>query len=558
MAGNRFDRRKLGRYDTPERLSKAIVGWAIRCSSDRVLEPSSGSGVFVQNALDRLKALGSPEPRNQVWACDIDPKAWKQTTQNGRLHHSHVWRADFLTLVNLTGIRGRKFSSIVGNPPYVSLHRMSLPQRLRARSAIDRLEASLDFKASLWAYFVLVATCALQEDGRLAMILPEAVLHADYARKLLRIISRRFGSCTLLSVRERFFLNDGAGERVVILLVDAFRSRGTSENIFLHEAEDIEEAESFLVQPETKPGVSRHLNGHAVPHLIRTDGTIDLANQPSTKALGEFADIKIGVVTGANKFFLINESARQKLRLPESALIRILPRFVECRGLAFGAPEWQRIRDTEKPCWLILPNVKEKRKSVLNYLRRYSKEAKGKNVTFGKRKPWYRVDLGKSPDAFLRYMGTSGPRLALSTGYANCTNTIHRVYFKRGISQLQQRTVAISLHSSFSQLSAEFEGRAYGLGVLKLEPSEAKRLRLLMPAQVTEADVNKRFTAIEKALAVNNHISATELADDWLYKHIPSLAATMPLQTLRSQLALAIKRRTGAKPIKKPRIRKNH
>jgi hypothetical protein len=79
-----------------------------------------------------------------------------------------------------------------------------------------------------------------------------------------------------------------------------------------------------------------------------------------------------------------------------------------------------------------------------------------------------------------------------------------------------------------------------------------------MPAQVTEADVNKRFTAIAKALAMRNHILATELADDWLYERIPGLAETIPLQTLRSQLALAIKRRTGVKPIKKPKIRKNH
>src|SRR5207237_5253490 len=99
---------------------------------------------------------------------------------------------------------------------------------------------------------------------------------------------------------------DGAGERVVILLADAFLSGGTSGNVSLHEAEDIEEAKSFLIQTETMEiGMSRQLNGHAVPHLIRKGGMIDLANQPHTKTFGEFAEIKIGAVTGANKFFLI-------------------------------------------------------------------------------------------------------------------------------------------------------------------------------------------------------------------------------------------------------------
>jgi adenine-specific DNA-methyltransferase len=529
------DRRKLGRYDTPQRLAQAIANWAIRHPTNEILEPSSGSGVFVQCALRRLAELGNSLAKKQVWACDFDPKALSQTIRNTGLHPFRTWQADFLSLVDENGAMGRRFTCVIGNPPYISLHRMALSQRNRARKTVARLGAKLDFKASLWAYFVIAASYSLQESGRMAMILPETALHAKYARELLIQVARHFTLCRLVSVRERCFLNDGAAERVVILLADSYQVAQTKVNIEMRECRNMSETEDFLIEAlanQLTPPLPQ-LNGHAVPYLLRNGsiGDTDLASVPRNRKLGDMATIKIGVVTGANDFFLLSEPERKQWRLPTSAVVRVLPRFLECDGLFFNAKNWRRIRDAGKRCWLLRPKAREDRKTVLKYLNTYRKTERQKNVTFSKRRPWHRVEMGRSPHAFLRYMGALGPRIALSRGYATCTNTIHRVYFKEGVSRLQREAIAISLHSSFTQLSAEFEGRAYGLGVLKLEPSEAARLRFLIPDDLAITDVKKTFAEMENALRRGNALLAAAIADDWLYRRIPKLSETLPLQS---------------------------
>ena len=48
-----------GGYYTPETISKFIVDWAIRTSSDTVLEPSCGDGSFLSVISNRLTKLGT-------------------------------------------------------------------------------------------------------------------------------------------------------------------------------------------------------------------------------------------------------------------------------------------------------------------------------------------------------------------------------------------------------------------------------------------------------------------------------------------------------------------
>jgi len=541
-------RRKLGRYDTPRLLSEAVADWAVRSPTDHVLEPSSGSGVLVLSVIHRLRSLGQSRPRSNVWACDIDPTACSQTMQNCRLSANRVWNADFLSLISQDGVAKRKFDSVVGNPPYVSLHRMPIRQRKSAFDIAERLNLPIDCKASLWGYFLAASVFALREKGRLALILPESILHAEYGRELLRTTGSLFSGCIALSIRERCFVADGTAERVVLLLGDDFRGSSSTSEIALHESATVKEAANFLsgLTP-ARAALLPRLNGHAVPHLLPSSLCMpfDLADIPCSIPLANCVDIKIGVVTGANDFFVLSESERKHLRLPLFAVTPILSRFEACPGLAFRWADWERSRDAGKKCWLFCPGPESRSKAVSNYLAAFPEQEKAKNCTFGKRSPWYAVQLDREPDAFLRYMGAYGPRMAFVRCSATCTNSVHRVYFKKDTTQLERKAIMMSLHSSFSQLSAEFEGRAYGSGVLKLEPSEARRVHLLLPHKLTDQYIDKCFRRVEKRLLREGILGATEEIDEWLYASIPQLEDVLPLSHLRTWLDAAVKRRLG-------------
>jgi hypothetical protein len=153
--------------------------------------------------------------------------------------------------------------------------------------------------------------------------------------------------------------------------------------------------------------------------------------------------------------------------------------------------------------------------------------------------------LGKAPDAFLRYMGAYAPRASLTTSGFTCTNTVHRLFFKKPLSLRTKKAVILSLHSSVSRLSSEFEGRAYGSGVLKLEPSEAKQLTLIIPPKPSRKRLESCFREVDEALRLGAPDKATDLVDAWLCAEISDLGKTVSLTQIRELAKLASTRRVG-------------
>jgi len=208
-------RRQLGRFDTPRPMAQALAEWGIRSSTDKILEPSSGGAVFLRSSISRLTDLGSKKPASRLTACDIDASACYLAKKAG-LSNSNVHLCDFLE-GNETF--KTKFDVILGNPPYVRRHRMSSADREK----LEKLEfdgIKLNRKASLWAYFVLKSTLLLKPGGRLGFVLPEALLYSEYGKQVLSWLTQRFKSCSLVSIRERCFVGEGANERVVVALLE--------------------------------------------------------------------------------------------------------------------------------------------------------------------------------------------------------------------------------------------------------------------------------------------------------------------------------------------------
>ena len=80
-------------------------------------------------------------------------------------------------------------------------------------------------------------------------------------------------------------------------------------------------------------------------------------------------------------------------------------------------------------------------------------------------------------------MSNKFPRLVLNEAKAVSTNTIHRVMFTWKDGMFSKAFIA-SFYNTLTMLSAELSGRSYGGGVLKLEPSEAERLKVFRPHDI--------------------------------------------------------------------------
>ena len=98
-----------GGYYTPDKISEFITDWAVRSSTDTVLEPSCGDGSFLNAITHRLSALGTTEKeiRQNVIGIELDNVEAEKSTQYG----TTVICKDFFTYFKETAAKKARLSA---------------------------------------------------------------------------------------------------------------------------------------------------------------------------------------------------------------------------------------------------------------------------------------------------------------------------------------------------------------------------------------------------------------------------------------------------------------
>lgn len=570
------DKKRHGVYYTPSDAARILCAWAIQTADDRVLEPSFGACGFLVAAREQLDAVGAGTPRDRLYGCDIDPEAFSEFLEpklglsagGGRFFHR-----DFLRVAP-DEFEGGPFDVIVGNPPYVSYHNTDSDQREASERALSRSGFQTGPKSSLWASFLLYSTAFLKEGGRMAWLLPSSFLYAEYAAQVRDRVAERFDRSLVVQLGQRLFLSEGTEESTAVLLAEGYRPppsdedrRGTTKgehSILIDFAETLSELEASIEAWEGGESVARPFVGRAATAYIgeHVEDAIDrAAGAGLAVTLGDLADVRIGIVTGANPFFVIDQERADECGLPDEVLRPILAKFAMVPGAELTCDDLADAREAGARLLLVDSNHSdlEVRGSPLrDYLASFPRAKRHANRTFTKRDLWHRPDDGRPPDAFFPYMYQHGPRIILNAVPTTSTNTIHRVYFKKLEEDLApgalkaraslsdrgwMRACAVSILSTFSQLSGEIQGRAYGAGVLKHEPSEARRIRLILPPSLSEDHVDEAFHAADGALRDGEPERARRLADGFVLATMPMRVRDQTVSVLAAALDEARRRR---------------
>lgn len=510
-------KKELGAYYTPSALAILLAKWAIRSRNEHILEPGFGGCGFLQAAVDRLSELGSSTPKNQLYGCDIDPQAFKYLSDKlGVLSIERRYVLSDFVAASPQDFSVMSFDVVIGNPPYISLHNMSESQKASVQAWRAKAGIKINGRASLWAYFVLHATTFLKPGGRMAWVLPGSFLEADYAAKLREALAACFGEVIGINLTERMFLSVGAEERTVVLLCSGFGESSKEMRIINCTSSNQLKEEMDCLGDNPSPRIQRPQS--ELPKPLHDAGTYDaLLNRTDVVKLGDLCKVLIGTVTGANHFFIMSASRAKKHKLGERYLRPILSRFAHIQGAQINREDIEGWQALDKPSLLFHLPDKRLSQAAADYVATFPTNDRLKNSTFRRRKDWLRADDGRIPDAFLSYMMHDGPRMALNGVAINATNSIHRVFFHQTVEPQIKKLAVISLCSTFSQLSAEQEGRSYGSGVLKIEPSEANRIKLILPTRKPVEQIDAAFTQIDACFRQGNPKMAQQVADMFLF-----------------------------------------
>ena len=538
-------KKRRGVFYTPPELSGLLADWAVRSPRDRALEPSFGGCNFLASLQHRFNQLGSTRPWERIFGCDIESSAFTKYLTKlipNEFDRRNFLKADFLTLTP-NSFDGKLFQAALGNPPYVSNHNMFKSQRAAAIRVGFNDTFRLRLTGNLWSHFVFHSIRFLAPGGRMAWVLPSSILQAQYGRTLLDELRQRFGRVAIISLEKKVF--DDTTENSEILLCDGY---GRSANAFVDvaNAKTLAACATLLRGWNSPPSRFLSLTNRAVPSLISRRRLVAfrrIARSPQTVSLAARARLSIGVVTGANNIFVVSADTAQAHKLPNGVLTPILAKFDIARGLTIRQADFRVAIKSGVRCLLVDASGGKIPRTVIQYFARIPIKTRNQNVTFAKRTDWRIPDAGAIPGGFIGYMHHTGPRLILNSCRVNSTNTVHRVYFDSKVTNPQRRLLAICMLSTFSQLSAEIEGRTYGSGVLKHELREAGSIQLLIPPTVSDRQINTRFRTIDRLLRSGKSAAAQTAADRFLSSHFPALVSNLALIEMRDDLNYLRQRR---------------
>ncbi|TGN65405.1 SAM-dependent DNA methyltransferase [Nocardioides eburneiflavus] len=488
LPGDSADLRKArGAFFTPPAVARFINSWAIRDAGDAVLEPSCGEAVFLHEV-----------PRThtgRVVGVEIHSGSAQEAerTLNREGIEAVVHNVDFFAHDEFGA-----YDVAVGNPPYVRYQGWTGEARSKSREAALRAGVNLTALASSWAAFTVHSALHLRAGGRLGLVLPAELLTVNYAAPVRRFLLEHFADVTLVLFEERVF--PGVDVDAVLLLADGYDPAGRkgTDRMSVHQVRD---AAGLTDLAEAHRWTPPARGGRWSAGLLSADGLdafLKATEGRGFDTLGCWGETTLGMVTGNNKYFALSPSKVAELGLADSDVIRLSPPGSRhLRGLSLTRDALDRLGQEGQSTMLFRP-VDEPSKAAESYI------ASGEDLDVHLaykcrvRPDWWRVPYLRPADLFLTYMNADTPRLSTNRARAHHLNSVHGIYLHPDRREDGMSLLPVASLNSVTLLGAEVVGRAYGGGMLKIEPREADVLPV--PSATLVGRHREALTALRPAV----------------------------------------------------------
>lgn len=460
-----------GGFYTPDTIASFILKWGINDNTSYdILEPSCGDGVF----LEQLKKENFGF--NKIVAIELDVEE-AEKANNIALNKKFVVNTDFHAYCNETN---QRFDLIIGNPPYIRYQYFDETQQNQAIQIFKRAGLKYTKLTNAWVSFIVGASLLLKEKGKIGFVVPAEILQVSYAQQLREFLASFYNKITIISFKKLVFPD--IQQEVVLLLCE--KNNLTNHFIEHFELTDSSDLLEFDLNKLKSPKKKIDFKNNKWTFYFLEQEEIDfletIAQKRSISKLGDFANVEVGITTGANNYFTIPLSTVQNYNL-EAFVKPMVGRSVQINSIIFNEEDWiyNRIKEA-KAHLLVFPPKQEINGHIGANTYISIGESLGVNQGYKTsiRDNWFIIPSIKLSNALFIRRNNLFPKLILNEANAYTTDTMHRVFINPNINS---RAFVASFYNSLSLAFTEILGRSYGGGVLELMPSETENI--LLPYQ---------------------------------------------------------------------------
>lgn len=522
-----------GGYYTPQTIATVLCQWALADGATTILEPSCGDGNFLQAIYKYMMQANRPV-KLSIEAIEIVPeeaaKAEKMCAKLRTLGAEvRVINYDIFSWLG-NGNAERKWDAIIGNPPYIRYQYFENNQREIAEAIFKKANVPFSKRTNAWVPLIIASIMHLEPGGRLAMVVPAELLHIQHASGLRQLIEQEMETITLLNIREMVFPD--ALQGVVLVLgvkrrdrkfMPLIQIRADQPSLMFQEPEtkakisvvdvvdinDLSKLDVFRIEQCMQKNID-DTAGEWMQGLLTEEEASLLRHLKARKDVFRFdtvAEVDIGIVTGANSFFVVDEYTLQKYNL-QSIATPMLAKSELIKGITYTAQDHEANARAGKSVYLL--NFPEKpvfdlSEGMAQYIRLGEAQKLHERYKCRIRNPWYVVPYVWASEVSLLKRCHLFPKLVVNVLQAYSTDTAYRIRMKPDYST-RTKDITFSFLNSLTFLSAELEGRHYGGGVLELVPSEIERL--LVPLRPVAEDIFAHLDAM-----IRNNATLDQIVD---------------------------------------------
>jgi len=508
-----------GGYYTPQAITHFLCQWSIQQDTNSVLEPSCGDGNFIESAILRFKELGinGDQLEGKITGVELIKEEALKAAERAKklgLNTNTIINSDFFHYVKSN--QSIKYDVIIGNPPFIRYQNFPEEHRKLAIEMMQNLGLKPNKLINIWVPFLIVSASLLNDNGKLAMVIPAELFQVKYAAETRVFLSEFFERITIITFKKLVFKN--IQQEVVLLLCEKKVDHG--KGIRVIECKNLDNLKSInfavingsdvkTVDHSTEKWTKYFLDENEINLLRR------LKSDKRVMQCRDILDVDVGLVTGRNKFFIMKEEQVRKWHL-EDYTIPIVSKSNQLEGITFSKVDFTKNSKAQNAVHLFLPPDVDFDQLTLvcqNYIKYGEDQGFNKGYKTRIRKRWYITPSQWVPDAFVLRQVGDYPKIIMNEAGASSTDTIHRVRFKGGVNK---KLATVSFLNSLTLAFSEVTGRSYGGGVMTFEPSEIEEIQIpifddvlidfdKIDALIRKREIDRVLDIVDETLLIRHH-----------------------------------------------------
>ena len=478
----------VGLFLTPPELAQELVITAVAEHAGRVKidfgDPAIGSGIFFATL---LRHVDQTRIRSAV-GVELDVLRAELTAEKWAARNLEVVTGAFPDIRLDSGSR----SLIIANPPYVRSQKLDRDVTRRWQIELaGELDIQVSGRADLYVYILLSCHRWMAPGAVAAWLLPTEFMQTDYGRAVREYLTTyvQLRRIHTFDSTKPLFENARVSSTAVF-----FQNRPPEAN----DAVIVSSGGTIASPVEQRELHIKDIHGLHKWAPAAWDSRPTRPSPDYSYRLGDLFQIKRGIATGANHFFVKSLREVKMLDIPRRWRRPLIPRM---RLLDDSVIEANNDGDPllDSVEWLIdcvesMVLIEEVAPAFAMYLRSASEEILSRRL-LRDRRPFYRQESRQPPPFLFSYMSRDvsnrdvGPFL-LNRSSAVYLNNYHGLYPRFNLQDSAQRGVTdvdiLRMLQKIDRTEFAREGRSYVSGLRKMEPRELAEVRVICSVEISE------------------------------------------------------------------------